>query len=103
MQLKYGEQTLQSFPKFKFPDSFSLSANHKHLSNMQESYKVTKIVVSYVETQRQRLQTPDQVALLIMDVFCGQKKEDVISLLQQQIILLVIYMFQPLDVTVNKY
>ena len=70
---------------------------------MQESYKVTKIVVPYVETQRQRLQTPDQVALLIMDVFCGQEKEDVISLLQLQIILLVTYLFQPLDVTVNKY
>ena len=70
---------------------------------MQESYKVTKIVVPYVETQRQRLQTPDQVALLIMDVFCGQEKEDVISLLQLQTILLVTYLFQPLDVTVNKY
>ena len=36
MQLIYGGKTEQSFPKFNFPDSFSLSANPKHFSNTEE-------------------------------------------------------------------
>ena len=38
MQLIYGGKAQQSFPKFDFPDSFSLNANPKHLSNTEESY-----------------------------------------------------------------
>ena len=37
MQLIYGGKTLQSLPRFKFSDSFSLSANEKHFSNTSES------------------------------------------------------------------
>ena len=33
MQLIYGGKTSQSLPKFKFPESFALSANLKHFSN----------------------------------------------------------------------
>ena len=33
MQLIYAGKTKQSYPKFKFPESFSLSANPKHFSN----------------------------------------------------------------------
>ena len=39
MQLIYGGKT-ESFPKLKFPDSFSLSTNEKHFSNSQESLKL---------------------------------------------------------------
>ena len=33
MQLNYGRKTQQSFPRVKFPSSFSLSVNPKHYSN----------------------------------------------------------------------
>ena len=110
MQLIYGGKTLKSLPNFEFPDSFSLSVNPKHFSNNQESIKVvTEIVVPYVENQRKELQKPDQAALLILDIFRDQITEDVTSLLQKYNILLVLvpnnmtYMFQPLDLTVNKH
>ena len=40
MQLIYAFKTAQSFPKFKFPQSISLSANEKHFSNTNESLKL---------------------------------------------------------------
>ena len=110
MQLIYGGKTLESLPNFEYPDSFSLSVNPKHFSNIQESIKVVmEIVVPYAENQRKELQKPYQAALLILDVFRGQITEDVTSLLQKHNILLVLvpnnmtHMFQPLDLTVNKH
>ena len=110
MQLIYGGETLKRLPNFEFPDSFSLSVNPKLFSNTQESIKVvTEIVVPFVENQRKELQKPDQAALLILGVFCGQITEDVTSLWQKHNILLLLvpnnmtHMFQPLDLTVNKH
>ena len=110
MQLIYGGKTVQSLLRFTFPDFFCLSANSSHYSNMQESIKViTEMLVPYVEKQCQQLKTPDQAALLIMKVFRGQIADNVISLQQQQNILLVLvpnnmtHIFQPLDMTVNKH
>ena len=39
MQLIYGGKTTQSFPKFRIPETFSLSANSKRFPNMEESLK----------------------------------------------------------------
>ena len=79
MQLIYGGKTTQSLPRFKFPDSFSLSENPKHFSNTLESVKVIKeIVLPYVNMQRQDLDKPNQAAILIMDVFRGQMTEEVV-------------------------
>ena len=36
MQLIYARKTAASFPKVKFPDTVSLSANPKHFSNTEE-------------------------------------------------------------------
>ena len=90
--------------------ALSLSVNPKHFSNTQDSIKVvTEIVVPYVENQRKELQKPDQVALLILDVFHSQITEDVTSLLQKHNNLLVLVpnnmteMFQPLDLMANKH
>ena len=83
MQLIYGDKTKQSLPRFKFLESFSLSANPKRFSNKAESLKVTEeIILPYVKQQRQELEKPDQVAILIMDVFRGQMTEEVISMLR---------------------
>ena len=49
MQLIYSGKTQQSFPKFDFRNSFSLSANPKHFSNTEESIKLLDgIIISYV-------------------------------------------------------
>ena len=41
MQLIYGGKTVQSLPRFKFPQEFSLSGNPTHFSNSSESIKGT--------------------------------------------------------------
>ena len=79
----YGGKTKQSFPRFKFLESFSLSANPKHFNNKAESLKVIEeIILPYVKQQRQELEKPDQAAILIMDVFRGQMTEEVVSMLR---------------------
>ena len=56
VQLIYGGKTKQSLPRFKFPESFSLSVNPKHFSNTEESVKiVNEIIVPYVEAEREKL------------------------------------------------
>ena len=53
MQLIYGGKTKQSLPRFKFPESFSVSANLKHFSNNPESLKVIEeTILPYVKQQR---------------------------------------------------
>ena len=77
IQLIYDGKTKQSLPRFKFPESFSLSANPKNFSNKAESLKVIKkIILTYVKNQRQELEKPDQAAILIMDAFRGQITEE---------------------------
>ena len=57
MQLIYGGKTLRSLPKFKFPGSFSLSANKKHWSNTTETIKlVDEILTPYLDKEREKLQ-----------------------------------------------
>ena len=91
MQLIYGRKTKQSLERFKFPDSILLIANPKHFSSKAQSLKVIeKIILPYVKQQRQELEKPDQGAVLIMDVFCGQIMEKVVSMLCPNNIWLVI-------------
>ena len=90
IQLIYDGKTKQSLPRFKFPESFSLSANPKNFSNKAESLKVIKkIILTYVKQQRQELEKPDQAAILIMDVFRGQITEEAVSMLHTNSIWLV--------------
>ena len=109
MQLIYGGKTAQSFPRFNFPNSFSLSANPKHFSNTQESLKLLdEVIIPYINSERENLGVEnDQETLLIMDVFSGQMTDPVKEKLRQNNILLVrvpanmTNLFQPLDLTVN--
>ena len=51
MQLIYGGKTAQGLPKFKFTESFSLSANPKHFSNTMESLKLLdEIIILMLKT-----------------------------------------------------
>lgn len=110
MQLIYGGKTDQSLPRFKFPQNFSLSVNKKHYSNEQESLKlIDEIIVPYVNKERNRMQRPDQKALVIFDVFRGQVTDKVLKKFKENHIETVFVpanmtaLFQPLDLTVNAY
>ena len=110
IQLIYGGKTKQSLPRYKFPESFSLSVNPKHFSNTEESTKIiNEIVVPYVEKEREKLGDKSQPALLILDVFRGQMTSEVTTLLQENNIFFVTvpnnmaHLFQPLDLTVNGF
>ena len=74
MHLIYVEKTAKSLPKFKFPESFSLSGSPKYFSNTTESLKLLdEIIIPYVKNERKRLKLePSQPALLILDVFSGK-------------------------------
>ena len=110
IQLLYGGKTKQSLPRFKFPESFSLSANRKYFSNKAESLKVIEeIILPYVKQQCQELEKSDQTAILLIDVFRGQMTEEVVSMLRTNNIRLVkvqnnmTHLLQPLDLTVNGH
>ena len=104
MQLIYGGKTNQSLPRFKFPESFSLSENPKHYSNTLESIKVIdEVKTPYVNAQREILSNPNEEALLTFDMFRGQITGEVTSRLLQNNIYFVTVPFkmthlsQPLD------
>ena len=110
IRLIYCCKTKQSLPRFKFPESFSLSANPKHFSNKAESLKAIKEILPYVkQQQRQELEKPDQASILIMYVFRGQIAEEVVSMLRTNNIWLVkvpnnmTHLLQPYDPTVNDH
>ena len=109
MQLIYGGKTVQSLPRFKFPESFSLSANPKHYSNIEESLKLLdEVIIPYVISERERLLLEKyHAALLLMDVFRGQMTRPVLQKVEEHRIFIVrvppnmTNFFQPLDLTVN--
>ena len=93
----------------KFLESFYLSFNEKkHWGNEKESLKIIEdIIVPYVTKQRKKLSSPNQPALLIMDVFKGQMTNPVLKKLEEHNILLIrvlgnmTHLFQPLNLTFN--
>ena len=90
IQLIYGGKTEQSLPRFKFPDSFSLSVNKKHYSNTKGSIKFfNEIIIPYINGVRSSDNLlVDKYALVVMDVFTGQMTSDVLNLLRDNKILL---------------
>ena len=110
MQLTYGKKTAQSLPKFKFPESFYLSANPKHFSNTTESFKrLDEIIFPYVKNECKRLKLePSQPASLILDVFSGQVTTLVTDKLAENHMKYVkvpgnmTNLFQPLDLIINR-
>ena len=110
MQLIYGGKTVQSLPRFQFPNSFSLSVNEKHYSNIQVSLKFfNEITIPSIKVRPSNGFSANQYALVIMDVFTGQMTSDVLNLIQDNKILLTnvppntTEFHQPLDLTDNGY
>ena len=109
MQFIYKGKTNQSLPKVDFPDSFSLSVNKTHYSNEEEALKfIDEIILQHVQKERAKLRCGNQKALLIFEVFRGQTTDKVFKVFKDHHILVtkvpanMTYLFQPLDLTVNK-
>ena len=81
MQIIYQGKTSRSQPVgFKFPNGFAVSQNEKHHSNEAETLSlIDKVIKPFVEGNKKELKLPlTQKALLIWDVFKGQKTETVL-------------------------
>ena len=110
MQMIYCGKTAQSFPKFKFPETFSLSVNPRHFSNTEKSLKfLEETIIPYVKDEREKLKLElSQPALMILDVFCDQMTTPVTDKLKENHIKYVCVpanmtnLFQPLDLTVKR-
>ena len=111
MQIIYQGKTKASQPRgFEFPRGFAVTQNPKHYSNELETFNlIEKIIQPYVALKRKELNLPPtQKALLIWDVFKGQKTEKVLSKLASKNIEVIsvpanmTHFFQPLDLTVNR-
>ena len=101
-----GGKTKQSLPRgVRFPNSFSVSINEKHYSNEKEVIKhLDEVIIPYIKTERENLSlSPDQMALVIMDVFKGQMTDQVLQKLEVSHIKVkkvpanFTYIYQPLD------
>ena len=101
---------MQSPPRFQFPNSFSVSVNEKHYSNIRESLKFfNEIIILYIKVHPSNGFSANQYALVILDVFTGQMTSDVLNLIRDNKVLLTnvpantTEFHQPLDLTVNGY
>ena len=106
MQIIYQGKTKASQPRgFDFPCGFVVTQNPKHYSNELETLNLLdNIIQPYVVLKRKELNLPaTQEALLIWDVFKGQKTGKVLSKLAAMNIEVVsvpanmTHFFQPLD------
>ena len=110
-QLIYTGKTERSLPKIvKFPDGFDLCFNEKHWANEVTSFSlIDKVILPFIDKVKAEKNLPkESTALLIFDVFRGQKTDSFINHLAEKNCIVVFVssnmtdMFQPLDVTVNK-
>ena len=110
MQLIYKGKTQRCLPKgINFPDGFDVTCTKNHWSNEEKCIQhLERIVVPYLHSQREELGfSPNQKALLVFDVFKGQKTDRYRALLEHHDIVAVYVpanltrYFQPLDLTIN--
>ena len=110
-QLIYTEKTERSMPKnVKFPDGFDLCFNEKHWANEVTNFSpIDKVILPFIDKVKAEKNLPkESKALLIFDVFRGQKTDSFINHLSDKNCIVVFIpsnmtdMFQPVDVTVNK-
>ena len=66
---------LLSFPNFKIPETFSLSANRKYFSNTKELLKLLEeVIIHYVKDEREKLKSErSQPVLIILDILSGYR------------------------------
>ena len=107
MQVIYQGKTKLSLPRnFSFPKGFCVTQNPKHYSSETETLKlIDEVIHPYLVQKRKELKLPPaQKAILIWDVFRGQKTQKVLSSLNIEVVSVpanMTHFFQPLDLTVN--
>ena len=95
MQVTYGGKTVQTFPCFKLPEEFSLSANPAHFSNSSEFTKLfEEVTIPYFQKEQKKLNlSPIQKYLRsLTTIIC-----------LANIPLNMTKYYQPLDLTVNGH
>ena len=109
-QLIYKGKTKRSLPKFKFPNSFSVTFTENHWSNTDKSVEFfEEIIFPCLDKVKKENRYPnEQYSLIVMDNFKGQDNDKLKELCSQNNCEVVIgphnltHKFQPLDISVNK-
>ena len=106
LQLIYKGTTSRCHPRFKFPAGWNVTHSKNHWSTEKTMIEyINNIIVPYVDANRNDDNT---AALVIMDNFKSQVTPSVLSLLEDNNILVCLLpanttdRLQPLDISVNK-
>ena len=102
MQLIYKGKTKRSLPKFKFPNSFSVTFTENHWSNTDKSVEFFEEIISpYLGKVKKENRCPnEQYSLIVMDTFKAQDNDTLkkVAIVPHNLT----HKFQPLDISVNK-
>ena len=109
MQVIYEGTTSRCHPRIEFPDGFNITHSANHWSNEEKAIEhLQEIIFPYLEKKKEELGLPDdQKALLIYDVFKGQKTDKVLKMIEDNHCVSVYvppnltHIFQVLDLTIN--
>ena len=110
MAIFYQGKTIRCHPQgVVFPEGFNITHTPNHWNNEEKSIELLEdIVFPYLSRKRAELNLPDdQKALLIFDIFKGQKTQRILDLMVENHSVYVFVPnnltneFQPLDLTVN--
>ena len=109
-QIIYQGKTERCHPTYAFPKGFDIFHTANHWANGETMVRyITNIILPYVARVKEEKNLPaDQPALVIFDVFCGHRVEDVETVLEDNKLLSVLVpsnctdLLQPLDLSTNK-
>ena len=109
-QLLYQGKTDMCHPDVNFPADWDIHHSANHWSNGETMPRyLDKVIIPYVEKERQRIGKPEQAALCIFDVFRPHQDKVLLDKLKSNNINYVFVPagctgeLQPLDITVNKF
>jgi len=110
MQIIYQGKTNRCHPQnIEFPDGFNITHSKNHWSNEERAIEhLQEIIFPYLKKRKEELGLPeDQKALLIYDVFKGQKTDRVLKIIEDNHCVSVYvpanltHIFQVLDISIN--
>ena len=109
-QLLYQGKTDKCHPEVNFPADWDIHHSANHWSNGETMTRyLDKVVIPYVEKERQRIGKPEQAALCIFDVLHPHKDTALLDKLKSNHINYAIVpanctgKLQPVDITVKKF
>ena len=76
MQLMYAGKTKRYLPKSDFPRNFNVTFTKNHWSNMEKAVEhFEKVIFPFFQKTKEEYNYPkEQMSLVVMDTFKGQKK-----------------------------